>query len=262
MTNTNPLHEIKGPSTLVKQLPNMITLGNLCCGVLGIAMVMEGRFVDAFLWMCLGAIMDFFDGWAARLLKADSDLGLQLDSLADVVTFGVLPGLLWRSLMQEQGYCSAGFCLNNYVWLFIPLGAAYRLAKFNVDTRQLTGFIGVPTPITGLAVGSWALISYSSTLSGDALQGIWAPLVDVRPYLTNFYIWLFMPLFVAFMMNSDWSMLAMKFKQGDPLKKWKVALVLCTLPCLLFGPAMVAIFYFLYLVISLLSNTTSSNTTA
>jgi len=262
MEESDKLHSGKGLFSLLKQLPNAITLGNLYCGVLGIVMVMEGRFVDAFLLMCLGAILDFFDGWAARLLKADSDLGLQLDSLADVVTFGVLPGLIWRSLMLSQGYCSTEFCINNYVWLFIPLGAAYRLAKFNVDTRQLTGFIGVPTPITGLALGSWSMIAYHGAIDSSAWGSMINPVVDIRSVFTNFYVWLYMPLFAAYMMNSQWSMLAMKFKPGDPLKNWKVVLVICGLPCLLFGSAMVAIFYFLYLVISLLSNSKSINPTS
>ena len=241
-----------------KQLPNMVTLSNLLCGVLGIAMVIEGRPFDGFLLMILGAGMDFFDGWVARLLKADSDLGLQLDSLADVVTFGVLPGLIWRSLMQDQGYCSTGFCINNYVWVLIPLGAAYRLAKFNVDTRQLTGFIGVPTPITGLAVGSWAMIAYSYTTDSESFNWLLSPMIDIRPLLTNFYFWLYMPLFVAFMMNSEFAMLAMKFKPGDTLRTWKIALVIAALPCILFGSAMVAIFYFVYIIISILSNSNKS----
>ncbi len=246
--------EVANSGSWTKQLPNMVTLSNLLCGVLGIAMVIEDRPFDGFLLMILGAVMDFFDGWVARLLKADSDLGLQLDSLADVVTFGVLPGLIWRSLMQEQGYCSTGFCINNYVWILIPLGAAYRLAKFNVDTRQLTGFIGVPTPITGLAIGSWAMIAYSNTLDAVSLKWLLSPIIDIRPWLTNFYVWLYMPLFVAFMMNSEYSMLAMKFKSGDVLKKWKIALLIAALPCILFGGAMVAVFYFVYVVISILSN--------
>jgi CDP-diacylglycerol--serine O-phosphatidyltransferase len=250
--------EVAVSRSWTKQLPNMVTLSNLLCGVLGIAMVIEGRPFDGFLLMILGAVMDFFDGWVARLLKADSDLGLQLDSLADVVTFGVLPGLIWRSLMQEQGYCSAGFCINNYVWVLIPLGAAYRLAKFNVDTRQLTGFMGVPTPITGLAVGSWAMIAYSYTPDAAGMGWLLSPLVDIRPWLSNFYVWLYMPLFVAFMMNSDFAMLAMKFKPGDPLRKWKIVLLIAAVPCLLFGSAMVAVFYFVYLLISILSNSKPS----
>ncbi len=253
--------EISKNSTWTKHLPNMVTLSNLLCGVLGIAMVIDGRPLDGFLLMILGAVMDFFDGWVARLLKADSALGLQLDSLADVVTFGVLPGLIWRSLMQNQGYCSTGFCINNYVWIFIPLGAAYRLAKFNVDTRQLNGFIGVPTPITGLALGSWAMVMYSLVPESTSMDWLLQPLVDIRPVFNNLYVWLFMPLLAAFMMNSDFPMLAMKFKSGDPLKRWKMVLLVSALPCLFFGSAMVAVFYFLYLLVSLLSNTKQSTQT-
>ncbi len=245
-------------NSFVKQIPNLVTLSNLACGLIGITMVMQGHLVDGFFMMVLGAIMDFFDGAVARLLKANSPLGLQLDSLADVVTFGVLPGLIWREEMQMQGYCSTGFCINNYVWLLIPLAAAYRLAKFNVDTRQTTGFIGVPTPITGIALGSWALISASFTEAGmegyPMLQWIANPIIDIRWVLDSFWAWLYMPLIAAYLMTSELPLLAMKFKANDPLNTWKKALFLLALPCLLFGAAMVAVFYFMYVIISVVGN--------
>lgn len=245
-------------NTFVKQIPNFVTLSNLACGLIGITMVMEGRMVDAFFMMVLGAVMDFFDGAVARLLKANSSLGLQLDSLADVVTFGVLPGLIWREEMQFQGYCATGFCLNNYVWLLIPLAAAYRLAKFNVDIRQTTGFIGVPTPITGIALGSWALITASFTEEGLAgysiLNWLSHPIIDIRWILDSFWAWIYMPLAAAYLMTSELPLLAMKFKKDDPLNNWKKVLLLVTLPCLLFGAAMVAVFYFVYIVLSVIAN--------
>jgi CDP-diacylglycerol--serine O-phosphatidyltransferase len=183
------------------------------------------------------------------LLKADGELGKQLDSMADVVTFGVLPGLIWRYYIQNQGYCSAsGFCINNYVWMFIPLGAAYRLSKFNIDTRQTTGFLGVPTPITGLALASWSWIMY--TLDQPTFS-----VLDVREILTHFYFWLYVPILASYMMISDFPMLALKFKSGDPLNKWKYALLaLGIVSVALFGAAGVAVFYFIYILISFIAN--------
>jgi CDP-diacylglycerol--serine O-phosphatidyltransferase len=235
-------------NSFVKQIPNLVTLSNLACGLIGITMVMQGHLVDGFFMMVLGAIMDFFDGAVARLLKANSPLGLQLDSLADVVTFGVLPGLIWREEMQMQGYCSTGFCINNYVWLFIPLGAAYRLAKFNIDTRQSTGFLGVPTPITGLALASWSWIVY--TLDQPTFS-----VLDIREILTHYYFWLYVPLLASYMMISDFPMLALKFKGGDPLNVWKYALLgIGVISIVLFGAAGVAVFYFIYIIISFIAN--------
>jgi CDP-diacylglycerol--serine O-phosphatidyltransferase len=234
---------------MIQSIPNLITLGNLSCGLLGITMVMQGNPFAGFLFMILGAILDFFDGFVARLLKADGELGKQLDSMADVVTFGVLPGLIWRYYIQNQGYCSAsGFCINNYVWIFIPLGAAYRLAKFNIDTRQTTGFLGVPTPITGLALASWSWIMYN-------LDQPTFSVLDVREILTHFYFWLYVPILASYMMISDFPMLALKFKSGDPLNKWKYALLaLGIVSIALFGAAGVAVFYFIYILISFIAN--------
>jgi len=234
---------------MIQSIPNLITLGNLSCGLLGITMVMQGNPFLGFLFMILGAIFDFFDGFVARLLKADGELGKQLDSMADAVTFGVLPGLIWRYYIQNQGYCSAsGFCVNNYVWMLIPLGAAFRLAKFNIDTRQTTGFLGVPTPITGLALASWSWIMYTFDQTTFSV-------LDVREILTHYIIWLYVPILASFMMISDFPMLALKFKGGDPLNKWKFALLgLGIISVVLFGAAGVAIFYFIYIVISFIAN--------
>lgn len=234
---------------MIKSIPNLITLGNLASGLLGITMVMQGNPFYGFLFMLVGAILDFFDGFVARLLKADGELGKQLDSLADVVTFGVLPGLIWRFYMEAQGFCSTtGFCINSYVWLLIPLGAAYRLAVFNIDTRQSTGFLGVPTPITGLALASWSWMMYSIDHPN------WM-LIDIRWVFSYFYVWLYVPLFASFMMISDYPMLALKFKKGDPLNVWKYTILLFGLASIVvFGPAGLAVLYFVYIGVSFLAN--------
>lgn len=234
---------------MLKSIPNLITLGNLTCGLIGISMVMQGDPFYGFLFMILGAILDFFDGFTARLLKADGELGKQLDSMADVVTFGVLPGLIWKFYIESLGYCSSsGFCINKYVWMFIPLGAAYRLAKFNIDTRQTTGFLGVPTPITGLALASWSWMMFWKDNSSFLI-------FDVREIFTHFYFWLYVPLFASFMMISDYPMLALKFKKGDALNVWKYALLGIGAVCMvLFQAAGVAVFYFLYIIISFIAN--------
>ncbi len=131
---------------LKAQLPNFITLLNLLSGVLGILWVLEGQPLYGAYFVILAAIFDFFDGFTARLLKVQSDMGKELDSLADVVSFGVLPGILLYSLTKSQ--TEATFL--PYCTLIIPMLSAYRLAKFNLDTRQSDRFIGLPTPANAL----------------------------------------------------------------------------------------------------------------
>ena len=131
---------------LKAQLPNFITLLNLLSGVLGILWVLEGQPLYGAYFVILAAIFDFFDGFTARLLKVQSDMGKELDSLADVVSFGVLPGILLYSLTKSQ--TEATFL--PYCTLIIPMLSGYRLAKFNLDTRQSDRFIGLPTPANAL----------------------------------------------------------------------------------------------------------------
>jgi CDP-diacylglycerol---serine O-phosphatidyltransferase len=131
---------------LKAQLPNFLTLLNLLSGVLGILWVLEGQPLYGAYFVILSATFDFFDGFAARLLKVQSELGKELDSLADVVSFGVLPGILLYSLTKSQTEAS----FLPYCTLIIPMLSAYRLAKFNLDTRQSDRFIGLPTPANAL----------------------------------------------------------------------------------------------------------------
>ncbi|MEY3984263.1 MAG: hypothetical protein RL160_1822 [Bacteroidota bacterium] len=184
---------------MMKQIPNLLTLSNLACGVLAIAAVFEGHPITASWLILLAAGFDFLDGFAARLLKAQSPIGLQLDSLADLVTFGVAPGFLMQYLAISNGYCSAeGFCPNTYVFLAIPLASAYRLAKFNVDERQTQGFIGVPTPANGLLIASFPFIVEA--------HGLLEPLVTHFRFVTLF------PVVSAYLLVGELQLMAFKFK--------------------------------------------------
>ena len=135
---------------LKAQLPNFITLLNLLSGVVGILWVLEGQLLYGAYFVILSAGFDFLDGFAARLLKVQSDMGKELDSLADVVSFGVLPGILLYSLTKTQTDSQ----VLPYLTLIIPMLSAYRLAKFNLDTRQSDRFIGLPTPANALLLST------------------------------------------------------------------------------------------------------------
>lgn len=130
-----------------KQIPNLITLGNLMCGVFATGCAAEGKIVSASLLICLGILFDFFDGLAARLLGVSSPLGKELDSLADVVTSGVAPAFILFSFLN--GLYPYTHYINLLAFL-IPAFAAYRLAKFNLDTRQSHSFLGLPVPSNAL----------------------------------------------------------------------------------------------------------------
>ena len=148
-----------------KQIPNFITLLNLLSGCVGAVLAVQGELSLAAAFVALGIFFDFFDGLAARLLKVNSELGLQLDSLADMVTSGLVPGIVMCQLLSrslgfstELNFISEDQNWMIYVGLLIPLGSAYRLAKFNIDDRQTDSFIGLPTPANALLVLSLGLI--------------------------------------------------------------------------------------------------------
>jgi CDP-diacylglycerol--serine O-phosphatidyltransferase len=158
---------------MIKQIPNIITSLNLLCGCVAIMFAVSGDLVSASFFAFAGIFLDFFDGLAARVLNAQSQVGLQLDSLADVVTSGVLPGIVMVQLLSEALTgtsldISAIFSdtANNtsiesylpFIGLLIAVASGYRLAKFNVDTRQTTSFIGLPVPANTLLILSLPLI--------------------------------------------------------------------------------------------------------
>jgi CDP-diacylglycerol--serine O-phosphatidyltransferase len=148
-----------------RQIPNLITLGNLLCGVIACLLALGNAIEGAALFICLGIFLDFFDGLAARLLNVASPLGKELDSLADVVTSGVAPGfLLWNILCD--GVTERWQTILPYIAFLIPLFAAYRLAKFNIDSRQSHSFLGLPTPANALI---WVGVALTPTLPAESL---------------------------------------------------------------------------------------------
>ncbi len=132
---------------ILRHVPNLLTLGNLFCGCLAaITLIESGDFITAAWLVILAAIFDFLDGFAARLLHVSGDLGKQLDSLADMVSFGLVPGIIAFKLLQLGLVDSSLPSELAYVGLFVTLMSCLRLAKFNIDTRQTDQFIGFPTP--------------------------------------------------------------------------------------------------------------------
>jgi CDP-diacylglycerol--serine O-phosphatidyltransferase len=157
-----------------KNIPNLITLGNLTCGLLSILFAFEGNLVLAGTFIFYGAILDFFDGFAARLLKVNSEIGKQLDSMADMVTFGVAPGILMYQLIAMTNENQLGISHEltiSLIAFLIPIFSAIRLAKFNIDTRQTSSFIGLPTPAAAIFIASLPIIvvNYHTNFSLELL---------------------------------------------------------------------------------------------
>jgi CDP-diacylglycerol--serine O-phosphatidyltransferase len=182
---------------LKAQFPNFITLLNLLSGVVGILWVLEGQLLYGAYFVILSAGFDFLDGFAARLLKVQSDMGKELDSLADVVSFGVLPGIILYSLTKAQTDSQ----VLPYLTLIIPMLSAYRLAKFNLDTRQSDRFIGLPTPANALLL---------STL--PHLVAHWP---ELAPWVTSPIALVVIAWVASILLVSELPLIALKFKNSS-----------------------------------------------
>lgn len=176
------------------QIPNAITLFNLLVGVIGIIRVLNGDILSGAYFILIAALFDFLDGLVARLLKVQSEMGKELDSLADVVSFGVLPGVI-LFMMAKANTTSEWL---PYLTLIVPMLSAYRLAKFNLDTRQSDRFIGLPTPANALFISTLPHIAMYWSNLGEVLTSPWV-LVAIA--------WVFSILLV-----SEIPLIALKFK--------------------------------------------------
>ena len=184
---------------IYKNIPNFITALNLGAGCMALIAASHGTgefwgllgFQWAFLFMAMGAVADFLDGFAARMLKAYSDLGKELDSLCDLVTFGVAPALTLLFLMQDMDV-APWLC---WTTLLIPVCAAFRLARFNLDSRQATTFIGLPVPANAIF---W--IGYASLM--------WKGVV----FLSYWYVFICFLILECWLMNSNIAMYSLKVK--------------------------------------------------
>ena len=148
-------------NSLKSVVPNALTLSNLSCGLFAINALFEDDFKLAAILLIAALIFDFLDGFMARLLGVHSELGKQLDSLADMVTFGVLPGFLMFHLFElSMGVSEPVPAFLPFIAFLIPVFSALRLAKFNIDTRQSENFIGLPTPSNAIFLFSIGFLAY------------------------------------------------------------------------------------------------------
>ena len=198
-----------------KHIPNFITCLNIFCGSLAVIFALEGDLTFAVILMIVAAVFDFLDGMAARLLKAYSPVGKDLDSLADVISFGLAPGMVLFSLMENALFGEnvrpdriSDMSLTEMLFLLsaflIPIFSALRLAKFNNDTRQTDSFIGLPTPANALLISSFALISEHGSM--PALdQTLLKPITLLILAIVSSYLLISeIPMFSLKMKNLKW----------------------------------------------------------
>lgn len=208
----------------MKQIPNIFTLINLFFGCLAIVHALQldvsflyeldGRPIMqsmqaslgmASLFIALAAIVDFLDGFIARLMKASSEMGKQLDSLSDVVSFGVAPAVILYQILRISVMKEDDAIESSVIWTYaafiLACAAAWRLAKFNIDTRQQFGFRGVPTPAVGLLVASFPLILYYNYFDGA-----------VNNLLLNKWVLYLIIALLSYLMVMDTPILSLKFK--------------------------------------------------
>jgi CDP-diacylglycerol---serine O-phosphatidyltransferase len=225
---------------LIKHLPNTITIGNLLCGCLAILFATQDDTIYAAALMGCAAILDFFDGFAARLLKVSGELGKQLDSLADMVSFGVVPGLIFFSI--SKGYFGAQ-SLFPYLFLAIVAFSALRLAIFNIDTKQTDHFIGVPTPANAMFIGSLPFILQQQSFGLNSV-------IHNEVFLITF------PLLSAYLLVAQLPLLALKFKHfGIKGNEFRWALIIISALCvIIFKFAGIAFSIILYIIISLIQH--------
>ncbi|WP_194767985.1 CDP-alcohol phosphatidyltransferase family protein [Tamlana sp. I1] len=192
-----------------KHIPNALTLLNLLSGSIAVILAVNSNFVLAAFFVFLGIFFDFFDGFAARKLNVSSALGLQLDSLADMVTSGLVPGIVMFKLLEltspyESFYgdsdASDGFLFLPYIGLLITLASAYRLAKFNIDEEQQEFFKGLPTPANAMLILGLPLIL--ELQNSDVVNAL----------ILNKWFLIGLTILSCYILNANTKLFALKFK--------------------------------------------------
>lgn len=222
-------------------VPNIITLLNLFSGCIAVVFAFHKQFEMAFFFVSLGIFLDFFDGFFARMFHVSSALGLQLDSLADMVTSGLVPGLIMFQMMSASNLVPVWF---PYLGFIITLGSCYRLANFNIDTRQTDSFIGLPTPANALVILSLPLVLQNT----ESLI-----MVEV---LTNQWVLLVVSLFSAYILNAEIPLFSLKIKQFT-FAKYKLQVFFLGISVLLlvfFEFLGIPLLIFTYILLSVLNN--------
>jgi len=230
-----------------KYIPNFITSLNIVCGCIGIGMAFKGDLVISAVMIGVSAIFDFLDGMAARLLNIKSEFGKELDSLADVISFGLLPGLIMYCLLNivfEEAESWMPYI--PFIAFLIPIFSALRLAKYNIDTKQTDNFIGMPTPANAIFIASIPLIL--------VYHGAQVPFVGSIFGNPGFLVALIFLL--SFLMVSSIPLFSLKFDELSWKKNKMQYILIFSSIVLLVSLSFLAIpiIFFLYILLSVIHN--------
>ncbi len=244
-----------------KHIPNLFTLMNLFSGMIAVIMAATDELILAAFFVFLGIFFDFFDGFFARKFNVEGELGKQLDSLADMVTSGVVPGIIMFQMMlyaskgkwfmelscetgNWQEYQDTYFYFIPFSGLIIALAAAYRLANFNIDERQTSSFIGLPTPAFSIFIMSLPLILFYSENT------------FVIALLQNIYVLIVITIFGSYLMNAEIPLFSLKFKnynwKGNEIKY--LFLLITVLLLIVLKTVAIPLTIILYVLLSILEN--------
>lgn len=224
-----------------RNIPNALTCGNLLCGSVGVVEAFHNNILLSCGLIGLALIFDFFDGFLARLLKVSSPIGKDLDSLADMVTFGLLPAIIVYQMLMDSIPDLMGIW-KAYPAFLIGIFSAIRLAKFNNDPRQSDSFIGVPTPANAMLIASLPIIVHMRE--------------DLKPFIINTNNLLILTLVMSYLLVMEMPLLALKFKSFG----WKgnefrfVFLAISAIMLFFLNILAVPVIIIFYILISIVSN--------
>lgn len=248
--------------SIKKHIPNLITALNLLCGTIAAIFAVQGNLIMAALFVGLGIFFDFFDGLAARVLDVKSEIGLQLDSLADMITSGLVPGIIMYQLFLRAlpgtvdttaDSWSADAASTWFEWnipfvallgLLVVAASGYRLAKFNIDERQTDSFIGLPTPANAMLILSLPLIL------------VYQPHPIAVSLILNEWFLVGLTVFSCFMLNAEIPLFALKFSDWSFNKnKLRYSFIaFCLIMIFIFQFIAIPLIIASYILLSIISN--------
>ena len=238
-------------NTLKRNIPNFITLSNLFCGILSIIYSFNNQLSYAAIFILIGVFLDFFDGFFARILNVSDEFGVQLDSMADLITSGLAPSIILFQLISNQQNTTGNFIFNietpfpslALIALIIPVCSAIRLSKFNISTKQKSSFIGLPTPMLAIFIAAIPLIK----------------LEDYHPIYDNVIFLCLTSIILSILMISKIELFSIKINlQEKKLNKLNfirlILLVISLILLLLFNFAAIPFIVALYIILSITNN--------
>lgn len=231
--------------TFSAHIPNIITILNLLSGSIALLLLFEGQYLLSAIFVGTAAVFDFLDGMVAKLLNSKSLIGKELDSLADVISFGLVPAMFLYFLMKQSNieFNEIGMWLP-FLALAIGAFSALRLAKFNLDTRQTVSFIGMPTPANAILIISFCMVAFTGNTDHKIVQDL----------VNNIWIQAALVPLSCFLLVSEIPMFSLKFHKGIGFRKNAVRysfLAITAISTLLWGWTGVTFSMLIYIIMSL-----------